>query len=462
MTTSTQEPGISRPVQAARAIPQRRNLVIPLGLVLVALGLLASAALLEKTILPDGLIPHGSRKALALGLCRIALVMFGALLLWKRPKLTAVHLAAVALMGAVTLLLGTLVLQVFYKPPQVVSGWRSFAPPAERNEFGFRGRPIKYSADDFVIVLVGDSQVEAMALPMDQMPEARLESHLNALGTKVKVFSLGAGGYGQDQELLVLEEYLKKYRADLVVLWQTPWNDVWNNVFNTHMFSPNPKPTFWLDKDGSLRGPSEAMGHPMANSRFVLAAIWQRVIGLPKRDKDWENSLPPAYVPLDHCDGPVKTEWQERWKSNRGRMHDENLATEKSHMAIMLSPRSKRMQYGLDLTRALTKHIEEVTKAQNGKLAIFQTDENSFDSDGDQIYILNGKYFRVSKHQFEENWKYVNDGFAAQVFPITEKDWRVGPDDGHLNQAANDQVMGDLARWLRPQIRDKKPQVSRL
>ena len=131
-------------------------------------------------------------------------------------------------------------------------------------------------------------------------------------------------------------------------------------------------------------------------------------------------------------------------------------------MAIMLSPRSKRMQYALDLTRALTKRIEDVTMAQNGKLVVFQTDEHSFDSDDDQIYALNGKYFRVSKHQFEENWKYVNDGFAVQVFPITEKDWRVGPDDGHLNLAANDQVMGDLARWLQQQIPDKKPQVSRL
>jgi hypothetical protein len=30
--------------------------------------------------------------------------------------------------------------------------------------------------------------------------------------------------------------------------------------------------------------------------------------------------------------------------TNLGRMRDENLATEKSHMAVMLSPRSKRMR----------------------------------------------------------------------------------------------------------------------
>jgi hypothetical protein len=113
------------------------------------------------------------------------------------------------------------------------------------------------------------------------------------------------------------------------------------------------------------------------------------------------------------------------------------------------------MQYGLDLTRALTQRIQEVTQAKGGKMAIFQTDEQTFDSDEDQIYVLNGKYFRVSKRQFEENWNYANQGFTAKVFPITVKDWRVSPDDGHLNQPANDQVMGDLARWLRPQIPEK-------
>jgi hypothetical protein len=455
---STQEPAVGHPpvVAAEAGARQRRNLAVPLGLVLIVAGLLASAGILQHTILPDGIILPGSRKALALGVVRIMLVVCGGVLLWKRPRITSVHLAALSILGGITFLFATVVLQVVYKPPQVVAGWRSFAPSAERNEFGFRGRPIKYGPDDFVIVLLGDSQVEGMALKMDQMPEARLESHLNELGRKVKVFTLGAGGYGQDQELLALEEYFKKYRADLVVIWQTPWNDVWNNVFNTHMFSPNPKPTFWLE-NGSLRGPTEGLGQPMATSRFVLAAIWQRLVGLPKRDKAWEKNLPEPYVALDHFDGPVKTEWQERWKSNRGRMHDENLATEKSHMAIMLSPRSKRMQYGLDLTRALQQRILESAQAHGGKMAIFQVDEKSFDSDVDEIYVLNEKYFRVSKRQFEENWRYVNQGFTAQVFPVTVKDWRVGPDDGHLNQAANEQIMGDLARWLQQQIPEKKP-----
>jgi hypothetical protein len=263
---------------------------------------------------------------------------------------------------------------------------------------------------------------------------------------------VGAGGYGQDQELLALQEYYRKYRADLVLLWQTPGNDVWNNVFKTHMANRNPKPTFWLDGSGSLHGPSEGLLQPLAESRLVVASLWQRAFGLPWRDRSWERRLPEPYAPLAQHAGPARTEWQERWQTNLGRMRDENLETEKSHMAVMLAPRSRRMQYGLDLTHALTRRIEELVTANHGRLVVFYVDTHDFVSDDDQIYVLNGKYYRVSKRQFEANWSYVNRGFDVETIPVVEKDWRVGPDDGHLNARATDQVMADLARRLRSRI----------
>jgi hypothetical protein len=58
------------------------------------------------------------------------------------------------------------------------------------------------------------------------MPEKRLQDYLNMYDKKVKVFSLGAPGYGQDQQLLVLKDYYRQYHADVVILWETPKNDV--------------------------------------------------------------------------------------------------------------------------------------------------------------------------------------------------------------------------------------------
>jgi hypothetical protein len=437
--------------------PQRRSFAVPIGCFLAGLGVLLSETVLEATIFPAGTIVGTARRAAALGLCRILLVAAGVYFLVRRPRVTAVHLAALVPGCVLAGIVGAVVLQVAYVPPPIRSGWKSLAPAAEQNQLGFRGRNIAYSPGDYVIVLLGDSQVESMALAFDTMPERRLEAYLDSPTRKMKVFSVGTGGYGQDQELLALQQYFQKYRADLVVLWQTPGNDIWNNVFKTHMANRNPKPTFWLDETGSLRGPSETLGQPLGNSPIVVVALWQRAFGLPWRDKSWERHLPEPYAPLDHYDGPVSMAWQQRWNTNLGRMRDENLATEKSHMAVWLTPRSKRMQYGLDLTRALTQRIQEVVTANHGKLGLFQVevDDPAFPSENEQVYVLNRKYYRVSRRQLQNNWSYVNRGFDTEIVPVTVKDWRVGPEDGHLNMQATDQAMSVLAERLRSRIVEK-------
>lgn len=468
MTTEQQSesktaPGAPGPEDAGRGSeqigpPRRKNLAAYLGILFVALGLVLTAAVLERLVLPEGTLVGTSRRAVAWGCCRILLIGLGTYLLIRRPPVTTVHLCAFALLGALSAILGALFLQFVFTPPPILCGWRSFAPVVEQNELGFRGHRIDYSTNDYVVVLLGDSHVEAMALPLASMPEQRLESHLNASGRRVRVFSLGAGGYGQDQQLLALQEYFRKYRADLVLLWQTPGNDVWNNLFKTHMFNRNPKPTFWLDS-GRLLGPSESLGQPLANSPIVVAALWQRVFALPRRDKEWELRLPEPYSPLNHYEGPVNREWQQRWDADQGRMRAENLATEKSHMAVTLAPRSKRTQYGLDLTRALMQRLQEVIASNNGALVVFQAEVPAFESEDDEMFVLNGKYYRVSRRQFQANWDYVNRGFETEIVPVTVKDWRVSPEDGHLNNRATDQVMSDLAQRLQRRVRDKTHQA---
>ncbi len=424
----------------------RRNLAVPLGILLVMMGLLLGVAVLGTTILPEALIESRNRRFAfySIGFLFIGLGLY---LLMKKPSITIIHLSAFALVGVLSAFLGALALQVAYAPPRLVAGWKSSVQASELNELGFRGIRIDYADAECVIVLLGDSNVEAKALRHEAMPARRLESHLNAQGRRVKVFTVGTWGYGQDQQLLALQEYFQKYRADLVVLWQEPRNDLWNNVFRTHMYNRNPKPTFWLDGSG-LHGPTESMGQPLADSSIVVVTLWQRVFGLPYRDQQWENKLPEAYSPLIHSDGVANTEWQARWDTNRGLMRDENLMTEKSHLAVMLTPRSPRMQYGLDLTRALLQRIRDLAASNQSKFAIFQVDDHHFKSNEEQVYVLNGKYFRVAKQQFNENWRYVHDGFDTTNIPVTIDDWRVGPDDAHYNERATDQIMGDLARFL--------------
>ena len=95
---------------------------------------------------------------------------------------------------------------------------------------------------------------------------------------RYKVFSLGSLGYGNDQELLALQEYFREFRADKVVLWQTFNNDVWNNMFHTNMPKDgNMKPTFLLIK-GQLVGPNYNLLDTIMNPPTTkLELVWQRI-----------------------------------------------------------------------------------------------------------------------------------------------------------------------------------------
>lgn len=49
------------------------------------------------------------------------------------------------------------------------------------------------------------------------------------------------------------------------------------------------------------------------------------------------------------------------------------------------------------------------------------------------------------KISIEINLKYMNQGFDFYLIPITIEQYKVGPEDRHLNEHATDQVMKDLA-----------------
>ncbi len=84
-----------------------------------------------------------------------------------------------------------IILQVLDFPSHPVSGWLSCEKvnPEECNDMGFRGREIAYSDDDFVVILIGDSEFYAPMIPFKQKPENRLKhsikQNLNVIRDRV-------------------------------------------------------------------------------------------------------------------------------------------------------------------------------------------------------------------------------------------------------------------------------------
>lgn len=335
-------------------------------------------------------------------------------------------------------------------PKTAGSGWKSDCPASERNELGFRGQKLPPSEDEFVVVLLGDSQVEAVACDMESMPEQVLEAALRDRIGSARVVSLGASGYGQDQQLLALKEYFRSgYRADLVILWQTLDNDVWNNTFPTHWpTNANPKPTFvWQEQTLTLhRHPT--VFHSQERSSSIGTLV--RNLLPEKIDDAWEDRfLPAPYQPLRDPSLPTRDVWQSKIDARIA--HGENLRNDKHHLSLYLTPQSQRVAYGIELTRQLYRCISDEAEDAGAAFALFNASrpaESLFEEE-DEVYFRNDAgTFHFSKAQLDTHSLRLRDGFDAFVVDVETNPYWVSERDTHLNPAAVKEVMRKLAQRL--------------
>ncbi|MBS3152066.1 hypothetical protein J4230_01510 [Candidatus Woesearchaeota archaeon] len=85
-----------------------------------------------------------------------------------------------------------------------------------------------YNKDSFRILVVGDSFVEALQVPLENSFSQLLGNKLSYLG-KYEVVSMGVSGYGTLQELIMFNKSGVEYSPDLVVLMFLPLNDPYDN-----------------------------------------------------------------------------------------------------------------------------------------------------------------------------------------------------------------------------------------
>ena len=162
------------------------------------------------------------------------------------------------------------------------------------------------------------------------MPERRLQHHLNNEAPQstrnVKVFTIGTDGYGQDQQLLVMKEFYRDRRADMVVLWETPLNGSGTTCSRrTGLPTDGRNPMFRLINN-QLIGPNENMGDRVRPTNFQLLALVDRVVPIFDRDAEWEKHLPEPYAPVMSYDGHSCDDWQQRYEKDVGYMRKRKSA----------------------------------------------------------------------------------------------------------------------------------------
>jgi len=144
--------------------------------------------------------------------------------------------------------------------------------------------------DTFRILLLGDSYVEGLRVPLEQTFGKTLEAELNAsapAGLRYEVVNAGVSGWGTDQQLLWLRSEGVNYQPDLVLLGFFPGNDFQNisEALEVANMGRVQKPFFQRTADGlALRyhpfDPAAVPQPPPAGrAEIVPTAAAQRLAG---------------------------------------------------------------------------------------------------------------------------------------------------------------------------------------
>lgn len=104
------------------------------------------------------------------------------------------------------------------------------------NRFGFRDidRPLRKPPGIQRLVVIGDSFVEALAVPEEKRFTTLLQEILNKNGYPVEVIPLGISGAGTAKEYVFLKNYAFQYNPDVVMLLIYPINDLADNIERLH------------------------------------------------------------------------------------------------------------------------------------------------------------------------------------------------------------------------------------
>lgn len=97
------------------------------------------------------------------------------------------------------------------------------------NSQGFHDNEFSLDKPDnvFRIAILGDSFIEARQVPIEKSMQYLLEQKLNELprDKKIEIYSFGKGGTGTFMHYLYLNQYVLKYKPDLVIMAFLPAND---------------------------------------------------------------------------------------------------------------------------------------------------------------------------------------------------------------------------------------------
>jgi len=125
---------------------------------------------------------------------------------------------------------------------------KEFVTPVSFNSEGFKeyNYAVNKTNTTYRIAIIGDSMVEALQVPLDNIFTKLLEQKLNRPLKKYEIIGFGLSGIGTIQEQKLLEAYALKYSPDEVILMLTVGNDIRDNLLlNSTLIAANKPAKIW-------------------------------------------------------------------------------------------------------------------------------------------------------------------------------------------------------------------------
>lgn len=127
---------------------------------------------------------------------------------------------------------------------------REFANKVTTNSFGFHDveHPL-YNRATSRVVLLGDSYLEALQVPLEKTVARVLERELNQSETRWEVIALGRAGASTAEEIVLWEEWGSRFKPDYAAIIFSQ-----NDLLENERLTPETqgRPRFWGD-DGRLK-----------------------------------------------------------------------------------------------------------------------------------------------------------------------------------------------------------------
>lgn len=242
-----------------------------------------------------------------------------------------------------------------------VSGTKEYFTWVETNSQGWPDveHTVKKPKDTMRILILGDSFVENLQVPLEKRFFRQLETKLNNqnFAKKVEIIALGRGNTGTAQQYLILKNYGLVYEPDLVVHMFLTGNDVKNN---SPVLQNDPYlPYFALDESGELiKIPHiKRLQRTLAKIKELLKNLRITELMLVARQKILEerNNRQFGY-PLDYhiYDQNYSKKYEEAWKVTEKLILETKKISEQTGASYIMVTLANNEQVNKQIWRGLT------------------------------------------------------------------------------------------------------------